>query len=67
MNSYDELGSCNKCGGMNNEVVEVVAIDGGYVSECTTKCRDCGFEDYWAYGHFESGTEMKGKSKKYCN
>lgn len=67
MNEYDQVYSCNKCGGMNNEIKEITSTIESHICECITKCNDCGFEDYWAYGHFESGQEMKGKSKKYYN
>lgn len=61
---YDEKESCNSCGIGQNEV-KVTSHDCGYISECETKCKDCGFTDYWAYGFFESGSYMVGKSKKY--
>ena len=61
---YDEMTSCNSCGDGENEL-KVTSIDGGYISECETKCKSCGFADYWAYGFFESGSYMEGKSKTY--
>ena len=61
---YDEMTSCNLCGDGENELI-VVSIDAGHVSECRTKCKSCGFEDYWAYGFFESGSKIDGKSKTY--
>ena len=60
---YDVMYSCNQCGG-NNEVATRSAME-GHICEASTVCRDCGFEDYWAYGHFESGAEIIGKCRKY--
>ena len=57
---YDDPVSCNKCGERNT--ISVVDTTDGVISECGTKCTVCGFEDYWAYGFFESG---EGLCKKY--
>jgi hypothetical protein len=56
--------SCNKCTfGVN--ALEIRDSEEGLISECKTKCRDCGFEDYWSHGFFKSGSEMVGKCKTY--
>ena len=55
--------SCNKCSGVND--CEVTGSINGRMSECKTKCKDCGFEDYWAHGYFESGQEMQSKCNTY--
>ena len=49
---YDKKEICNSCGAHN----EVKQIDGenGVVYECETICKSCGFEDYWAFGFFQS-------------
>ncbi len=67
MSKYQNKYSCNKCGEGQNEITEVKAIDGGYVSECETKCGKCGFVDYWAHGSFESSSTIEPKAKTYCN
>ena len=61
---YHCVGSCNKCKGSNS--VEITdTLDGHTVLEAKTACSDCGFEDYWAYGWFESGQDMISKCEKY--
>ena len=56
--------SCNKCGTGTNKV-EVIATDGGHMSECKTVCELCGFTDYWAHGYFESAQEITSCCKTY--
>ena len=51
MSNYDNKHHCNNCTG-ENEIV-VVSMDGGYISECDTKCIKCGYANYWAYGYFQ--------------
>lgn len=63
MTTYHYKYSCNKCAGTND--IEIEDIEDGYISECKTKCRDCGHEDYWSHGFFESGTEIESKCKTY--
>lgn len=62
---YHIPASCNKCGEIN--AVDWVSQIEGHLCEAKTKCESCGFQDYWAYGFFESSQEMKGKCKKYYN
>ena len=54
MNTYGIREKCNKCGGINDFSNKI--FEESLVLECDTKCRDCGFEDYWAYGQFQSTT-----------
>lgn len=61
---YDDSWSCNNCSG-DNEITKIVDTLNGYMCECETKCNECGFEDYWAYGRFESGQYIVSKCKKY--
>lgn len=61
---YHDKDSCNSCGAMENEI-KTVSTDCGYISECTTTCKVCGFADYWCYGFFESSAHMKSNCKKY--
>lgn len=61
--AYDNPGSCNECGEKTTQ--NVIAYDEYVPCEMNTKCIVCGFEDYWAYGIYESSSEMKGKCKKY--
>lgn len=67
--NYHNPESCNKCSRDNQ--LEAISYENGFISECKTKCSTCGFEDYWAYGWFESGTEMLSKCLTYnfnsCN
>jgi hypothetical protein len=63
MSEYHKPESCNRCRGVN-EVISV-SSENGVMSEGKTKCSKCGFEDYWAYGYFESGNEAESKCEKY--
>lgn len=58
------MNSCNKCGG-DNEVTVTDTLDGHTITEASTKCDDCGFEDYWAYGWYESGQDGYNSCGKY--
>lgn len=60
---FNDLTSCNKCGSENDYTEK--SFDGGFVSEAVTKCVDCGFEDYWSYGHFDSAADGLNKCRKY--
>jgi len=62
--TYDVLESCNKCG-CDNYVTPTATMDYGRVCEASTKCKSCGFEDNWFYGHFESSQDTESKCKKY--
>ena len=52
MSNYHDKYKCQKCGG-ENEITKYWA-DGGYISECLTKCKSCSGQGYWLYGFFES-------------
>ncbi len=60
---YHNIHSCNKCRGRND--ITVTDTVEGYLCECKTKCTACGFEDYWAYGFYESGEHMESNCEKY--
>lgn len=60
---YHNPDSCNKCKGRNEYIQP--SYDSGHLHETKTKCESCGFEDYWAYGFFESGTEMVSNCDTY--
>lgn len=60
---YDSPYSCNKCGGSNE--VYGNPFDPESSGEAKTKCGDCGHEDYWAHGFFESGQDGLNASRKY--
>ena len=62
---YHNPDSCNKCKGVNAFIRP--SYDSGLLHETQTRCESCGFEDYWAYGYFESGTEMESNCEKYRN
>lgn len=62
---YHEPTSCNKCGERNE--VDWFSIIEGFLCEAKTKYRECGFEDSWSYGFFESSTEMLSNCRKYYN
>lgn len=51
MSKYDDEAHCYKCGGQNE--VKTTARDSYHTCECTTKCKVCGFEAYWAYGFYQ--------------
>ena len=63
MTDYHVVTSCNKCTGVNELIKQ--SFDSGHLHESSTKCKECGFEDYWAHGFFESGTDMVSKCKTY--
>ena len=63
MTDYHNPDSCNKCKGQN-EFFEP-NYDLGFLHETETKCEECGFEDYWAHGFFESGSEMESNCDTY--
>jgi len=65
MAEYHVKESCNKCSG-ENELIKPSCDESG-VYETKTKCKECSFSDYWAYGHFESSQEIESKCKKYYN
>lgn len=58
------MGSCNKCAG-ENEVKVTGGLDGHAIMSADTKCKDCGFEDSWDTGWFESGQNMISNCRKY--
>lgn len=55
--------SCNYCGGENEFTHK--SYEEGRLLEATTMCKDCGEEDYWAYGFFESSSYQEPKCKTY--
>lgn len=57
--------SCNNCRGENK--VTQTSGDGGLMCGAETECKKCGHLDYWAYGFFESSSEMESNCKKYIN
>lgn len=63
MANYHEPSSCNKCSGENQYLQAY--FDEYLMVEVKTKCKDCGFDDYWAYGFFESSEDMVSNCKKY--
>ena len=63
VNEYHNYNSCNKCGKDNDWLITSV-LD-SQVAECHTTCNHCGFEDYWAYGWYESGQDGYNSCSKY--
>jgi len=63
MAKYHVKDSCNKCSG-ENELINPSCDEVG-VYETKTKCKECGFDDYWGYGFFESSTYMESNCKTY--
>lgn len=61
---YDDYYSCNSCGSLNN-TNKIIYEDYYLVCEVDTTCSVCGFNDYWAYGFFESRNDGFNKSEKY--
>lgn len=57
---------CNKCGA-NANIIDVVESIDGYICDCDTSCKSCGFKDQWSYGFFRSSQEIEGKCKTYTN
>ena len=63
MTEYHEPSSCNKCKGLNKFTNEV--WEESVMYETRTECTKCGHKDYWAYGFFESGSDMKSNCDTY--
>lgn len=63
MTEYHIVTSCNNCKGENELIAP--SYEDGHLHETVTKCIECGFEDYWAYGYFQSGSEMVSNCEKY--
>ena len=59
--NYQNPYTCNKCG----EAVNLITGGNLREGEASTKCQSCGFDDYWAYGFFESSVKMESKAKTY--
>ena len=51
---YHLMVSCNACGNTNS--YEIIDTTDGHISEARTWCNVCDFEDYWAFGYFQSGS-----------
>lgn len=64
MTKYHVPESCNRCGVLANKLTCVSHCE-GQIEEAKTSCDLCGFEDYWAYGWFESGSYMESKCARY--
>ena len=60
--NFQKKESCNKCGG-NNEILDAL-IDAYVMFEADTRCKDCGFEDHWAEGLFESRIDGLNKAER---
>jgi len=60
---YHQPESCNRCKG-ESELTLKLFIE-SHLCEAATKCNECGFTDYWAYGFFESSSEMESNCEKY--
>lgn len=63
--NYDNMESCNACGAEDSNDITIEDMVAGHICEVSTKCKLCGHEDYWAYGHFMSNASIVGKAKKY--
>lgn len=62
---FHEKFSCNKCGKETNDIIKVKNSINYDIAECETKCSNCGFKDYWAYGYFQSGAQGYDNCTKY--
>lgn len=60
---YHDPATCNKCGSSTDMTIKDTIAN--FPCEYETKCKVCGFEDYWAYGYFESGAEGYDKCGRY--
>lgn len=52
---YHNQNKCIKCDEPND--VTVIDTINGYISECDTRCVECGHCDHWAYGAYASTSE----------
>lgn len=48
---YHDKYKCIECGGDNDVTNE--SYDQSYISECSTKCKKCGYKTSWGYGFFD--------------
>lgn len=55
--------SCNKCGKENEVACD--PFNNEAPGETKTKCKECGHEDYWHYGFFESSEDGLDSCSKY--
>jgi len=65
MNDYHKPESCNKCKGLNDFIDPNYCDHYGLLCETKTKCSECGFEDFWAYGYFKSIMTMECNCETY--
>lgn len=49
--NYDDFSRCVKCQGTNK--YQIKGFIDYIVSEVSTKCDNCRFENYWACGHYQ--------------
>lgn len=64
MTKYHDPNSCNACGALSNCLTHE-SYEEGMLLEAETECTVCGFQDYWAYGEFQSGSEGGGNCETY--
>lgn len=62
---HDNEDICLKCGGWN-ELSNVQFVN-HLLCECDTKCKICGYEDFWAYGFYMSGCETSDIQKEFSD
>ena len=62
--TFDDMNSCNACGAENSNDVTVEDTVSFHICGASTKCKLCGHEDYWGYGHFMSNEHIEGKAKQ---
>lgn len=63
---YHSSDSCNCCGSDDVEHINP-SYEGALLLETKTKCNQCGFDDYWVMGFYESSQEGFDCCKKYYN
>ena len=54
--------SCNICKG-KNEITVMFKVK-NIIYECGTRCKSCGYEDWWAYGFFNETKTGIDKCRK---
>jgi hypothetical protein len=66
MTKYDNVNTCNSCGG-KNKLSNESYLDRIQLLECDCTCQECGFFDYWSYGFFASREDGFDQCDTYSN
>jgi len=57
MREIDEPDVCPKCNG-KNKMFDSLDV-AGHMTECRTKCQECGYEGFWFAGSYANDEDLK--------